>query len=180
MSQPPHELPPEAQAEFLRLFSQHSRRIYQFILTLTMNHADAEEVYQNTCVVLWKKFDKFDPDGFFYAWACRIAQLEFMQVRRHNQRLQLLSDEVLNLLADQVVNGAGQSGLRQDALSECLGKLKIGDRQLIRERYTDELAPKEIARKQSKSVHSVYRALARIHSGLRDCVQRSLAREQSR
>ena len=71
MPQPPPELPPEAQAEFLRLFSQHSRRIYQFILTLTMNHVDAEEVYQNTCVVLWRKCDKFDPDGYFYAWAAQ-------------------------------------------------------------------------------------------------------------
>jgi RNA polymerase sigma-70 factor (ECF subfamily) len=169
----------DVQAEFMRLFSQHSRRIHQFILTLAMNHADADEVYQNTCVVLWKKFATYDAGGSFYAWACRIAQLELMHVRRLNKRMQLLSDDVLNLLADQVIARATQAASRQDALADCVAKLQDQDRQLIQERYYYERAPKEIARQRAKSVHSVYRALARIHAGLRECVFRTIAREQA-
>lgn len=179
MQTSPKDPSPDPQAEFLRLFSQHSRRIYQFILTLAMNHADADEVYQNTCVVLWKKFGSYDSAGSFYAWACRIAQLELMHVRRMNKRMQLLSDDVLNLLADHVIAHAGQAGNRQDALAECLAKLGDQDRQLVQERYYHERAPKEIAHARAKSVHSIYRALARIHAGLRDCVHRTVAREQS-
>jgi RNA polymerase sigma-70 factor, ECF subfamily len=167
-------------AEFMRLFSQHSRRVYQFILTLAMNHADADEVYQNTCVILWKKFPAYDPSGSFHAWACRIAQLELMQVRRKNKRMQTVSDEVLNLLADQVIAHADQLGVRHDALTDCLDKLDERDRKLIQQRYYHEQAPKEIARARASSVHSVYRALARIHISLRECVHRTLAREYPR
>lgn len=164
----------------MRLFSQHSRRIYQFILMLTMNHADADEVYQNTCVVLWKKFGSYDPTGAFYAWACRIAQLEMLQVRRTNRRMQTMSDDVLNLLADHGIAYGDRAAERQEVLAECLSKLKSNDRQLIEERYYHERAPKEIAKSESRSVHSVYRALARIHISLRECVHRTMAREQAR
>jgi RNA polymerase sigma-70 factor (ECF subfamily) len=168
-----------AQDEFMRLFSQHSRRIYQFILTLAMNHADAEEVYQNTCIVLWRKFDSYDPSGAFYAWACRIAQLELMQVRRKNNRMQTFSEDVLGLLADHAIAQVGQLGDQQDALADCLKKLRASDQRLIEQRYYHEQPPKEIARLQSSSVHSVYRALARVHMSLRDCIHRNLAREHA-
>src|SRR3972149_686807 len=93
----------DQQDEFLRLFSRYSRRIYEFILTLTMRHADAEEIFQDTCLVLWKKFGSYDPQGSFYGWACRIAYLEVLQLRRKNQRLQLLSEEALAILADKAL-----------------------------------------------------------------------------
>lgn len=38
--------------EFLRLFSSHSQRIYEFILTLVMRQADAEEIFQDTSLIL--------------------------------------------------------------------------------------------------------------------------------
>jgi RNA polymerase sigma-70 factor (ECF subfamily) len=166
--------------EFMRLFSQHARRVYQFILALAMNHADADEVYQNTCVILWRKFESYDPGGSFYAWACRIAQLELMQVRRKNKRMQTFSEDVLNLLADHALSRGEELGSREDALADCLAKLNDADRRLIEQRYYDERAPKEIARQRSISVHSVYRALARIHIALRECVHRTIAREQAR
>src|SRR5213595_1653739 len=41
--------------EFARLFSRNARRIYGLIMTLVFNHHDAEEVFQNTNVILWNK-----------------------------------------------------------------------------------------------------------------------------
>jgi RNA polymerase sigma-70 factor, ECF subfamily len=162
------------QEEFMRLFSQHSRRIYQFILTLTINRADAEEIYQSACVILWKKFDAYDPAGSFYAWACKMAQLEYLQMRRKSRRLQAISDHALNLLAEQAIAKFERIDARQNALADCLDKLKPADAKLVQQRYYDERAPKDIARLQTKSVHAVYRALARIHMSLRDCVSRAL------
>ena len=167
-----------SQDEFLRLFSQHSRRVSDFISTLVINPADADEVFQNTCVVLWKKFSTYDPDqGTFYAWACKIAYLEILTIRRNNRRLQTFSEEVLELLAGEMRNRAGEISERQMALESCLKKLKPEDRELIAQRYYHQRRPKEISKKRTGSVHVIYRALARIHLALRDCVSRSLARE---
>ena len=167
----------DSQDEFLRLFSRYSRRIYGFILTLVLRHADAEEIFQDTCLVLWKKFGTYDPQGSFYGWACRIAYLEILQRRRKYQRLQILSEEALAILADKALAHADDLDDRQVALEECLQKLARQDRTLIEQRYHQRLTPKEIAQAGARSVYSVYRALARIHTTLMNCVQLQLARE---
>jgi len=166
------------QDEFLRLFSRYSRRIYEFILTLVLRHTDAEEILQETCLVLWKKFDSYDPQGSFYGWACRIAYLEVLAFRRKRQRLQTISDEALAILADKAMTHADNLDQRQQALEECLQKLEGRDRALIEQRYHQRRTPKEIAQIESRSVYSVYRALARVHTALFHCVQRQLAREE--
>lgn len=170
----------DIQDEFLKLFSRYSRRIYEFILMLVMRHADADEVFQNTCLVLWKKFDQYDPEGSFYNWACRIAYFEVQQMRRKNQRFRTLSEDALSMVADTALASADRLGERQKALAECLQKLGDQDRELIEQRYHYRRLPKEIAEKKSRSVHAIYRALARIHAALFECVQRQLAIEEGR
>src|SRR3972149_3414687 len=166
-----------SQDEFLRLFSRYSRRIYEFILTLVMRHADADEIFQDTCLVLWKKCDSYDPEGTFYGWACRIAYLEILQLRKKSQRLHTVSEEALEVLAEKAVGQADNLNARQQALEDCLQKLRADDRALIEQRYRQRRTPKEIAEFGSLSVYSVYRALTRVHTTLMNCVQRSLARE---
>jgi RNA polymerase sigma-70 factor (ECF subfamily) len=160
--------------DFLRLFAIHSQRIYEFILMLMIRRADADEVFQDTCLVLWSKFDTYDPEGNFYAWACKIAYLKILALRRSNRRLHLFSEDVLGLLADKALNSVHELGLRREALDDCLERLNAVDRELIEQRYYDRRTPKEIAAIGSRSVYSVYRALCRIHSSLFECVENRL------
>ncbi|HEY4232058.1 MAG TPA: sigma-70 family RNA polymerase sigma factor [Lacipirellulaceae bacterium] len=168
------------EGEFLSLFTRHSRQIYGFILTLVMRHSDADEVFQNTCLVLWKKFGSYDPAGTFYGWACKIAYLEVLELRRKQQRVQVLSEEAIALLSDQMLQNKEHLNARQEALEECLQQLNSGDRELIDQRYHQKRSPKEIADFKARSVHAIYRALARIHMALFNCVERHLAREEAR
>ena len=170
----------ESQEEFLRLFSTHSQRVYEFILMLMGRRADADEVFQETCLVLWNKFDSYDPMGSFHAWACKIAYLKILALRRANRRLYLLSEEVLGILADKALTRVDELGHRREALDECLEKLKVPDRELIDQRYYERRTPKEIAASKSRSVYSVYRALCRVHSSLLECVENRLLKEEMR
>jgi RNA polymerase sigma-70 factor len=165
------------QEEFLRLFSAHSQRIYEFILMLVIRRADADEIFQDTCLVLWNKFDSYEPSGSFYAWACKIAYLKILALRRANRRLHVFSEELLGILADKAIANVDELGQRREALDECLEKLSQRDRELIERRYYDRRTPKEIAAAESRSVFSVYRALCRIHSMLFECVQNRLVKE---
>ena len=145
--------------------AEHSRRLYGFILTLTLNHVDADEVYQSTSVVLWRKYHQFDASGgSFYAWACQIARLEVMHLRRRKRHTLMLSDEVLELLLNDVTNRSDEFAWREEALQSCLEQLTSPDRRLIEERYYNSRRPKEIAQLLNRSTHVVYRSLARIHS----------------
>ncbi|WP_442481690.1 sigma-70 family RNA polymerase sigma factor [Aeoliella sp. SH292] len=163
--------------EFLRLFSRDSRRIYNFVFSLVMSHADAEEVFQETCIVLWKKFDTYQPEGNFLGWACQIALYEVMQLRRKSKRLKLLDDNALEALADQAMAHSDLLNTRQSALELCIEKLAETDRVLIEQRYRQQRAPKEIAASLSRSVYSVYRALTRIHAALLSCVNQQTLEE---
>ncbi len=160
--------------EFARLFSRNARRIYGFIMTLVFNHHDAEEVFQNTNVVLWNKFADFQPGSNFFAWASRIAYYEVLSLMKQQRRSRTFSDEALELLAHEAVAVSDQSAERYEALEECLAGLDPPDRELLQERYYYQRPPKQIAASQSKSVHAVYRALSRIHNVLLNCVQRSM------
>lgn len=167
----------EQHDEFLRLFSRYSHRIYNFVFTLVMSHADADEVFQETCVVLWKKFDSYDPEGNFLGWACRIAFLEVSQLRRRGRKLELLSEGALEALADEAIAQTDRLDARHDALDHCVEKLGAEDHALIIQRYRQQRTPKEIAALTSRSVYSVYRALTRVHAQLLDCVSTRLAEE---
>src|SRR5690348_5657938 len=79
--------------EFARMFSRNARRIYGFIMTLVFNHHDAEEVFQNTNVILWNKFAEFEPGTNFFAWASRIAYFEVLSLMKQKRRSQTMSDE---------------------------------------------------------------------------------------
>ena len=164
--------------EFARLFSRNARRIYGFIMTLVFNHHDAEEVFQNTSVVLWNKFGDFETGSDFFAWASRVAYYEVLSLMKQRRRSRASSDEALEVLATEAVAVSDRSSDRYEALEECLGRLSTDDRALLRERYFSQRAPKQIASVQARSVHSVYRALARIHTLLLECVQRRMTREE--
>jgi RNA polymerase sigma-70 factor len=174
----PRDVPDVDREEFARLFSRNARRIYGFIMTLVFSHHDAEEVFQNTSVVLWNKFSEFEPGSNFFAWASRIAYYEVLSFMKQRRRSQKVSDESLDLLANEAIALSEESSSRQEALEDCLSRLNPTDRELLQARYYHQQAPKQIASKQSRSVDSVYRALSRIHNMLLDCVQRRLAREE--
>src|SRR5215211_274535 len=120
--------------EFARLFSRNARRIYGFIMTLVFNHHDAEEVFQNTNVVLWNKFAEFRPGSNFFAWASRIAYFEVLNYMKQ-RRVPLLSGQAIDALASEAMALSDQSTARMDALSECLSRLATADREIIQDRY---------------------------------------------
>jgi RNA polymerase sigma-70 factor (ECF subfamily) len=164
--------------EFARLFSRNARRIYGFIMTLVFSHDDAEDVFQNTSVVLWNKFGEFQPGSNFFAWASRVAYYEVLSHMKQRRRSRNFSEEAMELLASEAISLSDEASSRQEALDSCLSKLNVADRELLQERYYFQRAPKQIAALQSRSADSVYRALSRIHNMLLNCVQRYLAREE--
>jgi RNA polymerase sigma-70 factor (ECF subfamily) len=164
--------------EFARLFSRNARRIYGFIMTLVFSHHDAEEVFQNTSVVLWNKFGDFQPNSNFFAWASKVAYYEVLSFMKQRRRSRMLSDDALDILANAAITLSEESSRRQEALEECLSRLSAADRDLLQARYYHQKPPKQIATMESRSVDSVYRALSRIHNLLLNCVQRNLAREE--
>lgn len=160
--------------EFLSLFSRHSRRIYGFIRILVIDANDANDVYQNTAMCLWQKFDNFSPGTSFFAWACQVAQREVLKFRHQKSRHRHFPEELVDLLAANFRSRLDELDRREESLAECMKQLRGEDRVLLEQRYANDRKPMEIAAAQSRSVHSVYRALSKIHDQLLRCIARTM------
>jgi RNA polymerase sigma-70 factor (ECF subfamily) len=165
----------DKQAEFVRLLTRYSSQIYGFILMLSVNRTDAEDVFQETSVVLWEKFDSYQSGTDFRAWACRIAFFKVQSHRRTSGRFRTLSDDAFEAVAADALALVDVNDLRGEALAECLDKLSERDRRILEQKYFGQLTTVQLAEQMSQSTHSIYRALTRIHSQLLNCMQRSLA-----
>ncbi|MEX0718198.1 MAG: sigma-70 family RNA polymerase sigma factor [Planctomycetaceae bacterium] len=162
--------------EFVQLFTRHQRRLYLYVLSLIGDPVEAEEVLQETNVVIWSKFDQFEKGTNFHAWACRIATYQVLKHRERRQRDKLyFSDDFIQTIAAEGRFDSDQSDLRRVALVECLKKLRERDRELIRQRYAPGETGKGIAERLGRPANSVYQSLGRIRRTLLECITRRLA-----
>lgn len=167
-----------ASVEFIQLFTRHQRRLYLFILAQVPNPVDAEEILQETNVVIWNKFRQFRPGTNFLAWICQIANYEVLKYRSRRKRdRHYFSDEFLEQVAADALTRAEELESRRAALVHCLGKLREQDRQLIQTRYAPGENGKRVAEILGRPANSVYQSLSRIRRTLLECINRRLAAE---
>tara|TARA_R110002049_G_scaffold182485_2_gene350298 strand:+ start:25740 stop:26285 length:546 start_codon:yes stop_codon:yes gene_type:complete len=163
---------------FIRLFLQSERRILGFILSLVPNLSDAEDLLQETCSIMWNKFEQFEHDTDFVAWGISIARYRVLTFRRKaGSRRVCFNEKLMHQIADTVAEVSAQSDARLGALQSCLAQLRDQDRELVRLRYFAESSTKQTAEQLGRSVDSIYKSLNRVHDALLWCIRRSLQAE---
>ena len=162
----------------MRLFLQSERRLLGFILSLVPHMADAEDILQETCSIMWQKFDQFEKGTEFVAWGISIARYRVLNYRRTTgARRVCFNDDLMGQVADAAAGVSTQSDDRLTALQSCLAGLREKDRELIRLRYFAENSTKQTAHELGRSADSVYKALNRVHDSLLWCIRRSFQAE---
>lgn len=167
---------------FVSLLGRGAAQVHAHILTLLPNWADADEVLQRTNIILWRKFDDWQPDQDFTRWACGVARYEVKNFLRTQSRDRLLFDDsLLDALGDAhvaVAQELSEQGGQQEALRQCLQSLRPKDRQIIDGCYGDQhISAREVAERLGRPVNTVYKALIRIRRQLFECIQRKLSPE---
>jgi RNA polymerase sigma-70 factor (ECF subfamily) len=167
------------QQQFLKLLDEHQARLFAFMYARVLNMADAEDLYQQVAMVLWQKFDQFQPGTDFGSWAVRVADFTIKNFLRGRRRGKVLfSDDVTQRIIDQQTTFTqDQSAARVDALGRCLKRLTDTDRQLVELCYGSDRAIKDIARAEGRSAGAIYTALCRIRQVLLACIERTIAAE---
>lgn len=165
-------------AGFVQLFTMVQRKLYLFILAQVPRPTDAEEILQETNLVIWRKSDRFEPGTNFFAWAAQIANYEVLKYRDRRQRDKLyFSDAFIEKVAEEAQAGIEDLEARRKALAICLGKLREEDRELVERRYAPGENGKSVAELLNRPANSVYQSLGRIRRALLECVNRQLAAE---
>ena len=164
--------------DFLRLLSQHERRVKAYILALVPNWADADDLYQETTVRLWEQFADYDPEQGFGAWACTIAYYMVLAHRKKASREKgRFSQAFVDAVAEEVAATSHEADLRYHALQHCLRKLNQRNRDLVRRCYSGTNTLKAVAQQMGRSVTALYKALSRIRHSLHECIEKTLQQE---
>jgi RNA polymerase sigma-70 factor, ECF subfamily len=166
---------PRRYEEFADLVRLHTSAVLGYIRVLLLNWADAEDVFQETCIVLWQKFDDFKPGTNFLAWALRIAERKVMDAQKKQSRRMAFTARLRDTLiveASRRTREEAASSLA--ALAGCMDKLPDNDREMLTLCYGKGVSVRQIADSMGRSPQSVHHTLRRIRSWLLDCIQREL------
>jgi RNA polymerase sigma-70 factor (ECF subfamily) len=161
---------------FAERFVRNENRVYRYIFSLVPRRSEAEELFQETSLTLWKTWSRYDPNVDFLSWAFGIARnLARNHLRkRGNQPRLLLDDRVLDELAERRMLEDSSFEERRLTLRGCLERLPSGSRRLVEEVYGGERSMKDIAESQAQTPNAVYKLLRRIRAALSDCIDRKL------
>jgi RNA polymerase sigma-70 factor (ECF subfamily) len=164
--------PRESEA-FVRLMAEHQGRLYAYILSLVGDPDRANDVLQETNVVLWRDSREFQPGSNFKAWAFRVAHFQVMAFRQRQIRDRLVfEDDLVEALAFGAREADEVFEARQERLAGCLEKLAPAHREMVRRRYAEGLSVQAIAEDRGMTPNAAMQALFRIRQSLIQCVSR--------
>ena len=167
-----------ASARFISEFARCQRQLHAFICSVVWNLAEADDVLQETNLVLWQKAEQYDDSRDFLAWAMRFAQLQAMAwVKRRNRLPLLIEPGLLELLASEALAESLECEAQRVALSACIEKLPADHRALIASRYEPDASVNEMAAARHTSPKALSEMLRRIRRALLACVMKTLSEE---
>jgi RNA polymerase sigma-70 factor (ECF subfamily) len=170
---------PASAEEFVRLFAANHYRLFAYIMAMMHDRADAEEVFQEASLILWREFPRFRPGAEFMPWACAIAlnqMRKFWRERRRNKRT--FSAALVEELATDALELQGEFDARREAPSDCMRRLPAVDRSVVELYYGAKCTAEDVAAKLGKSSHAIYKALTRARQRLFECIGRKMTAQQ--
>ena len=174
---------PSSDDRFVDLLTRHQGQIFGYIFAAVQNLSDAEELYQDTSLVLWRKFSHYQPGSDFARWACKTAKYEILHFFRNRRRSPVccFNEKILTNLADiQDFRTDDAHQDHQNLLAACVEELQPVDRRLVELCYGGQRTIKQYAEELQRSVQTLYNSLSRIRRLLFDCVHRKLEGEEER
>lgn len=165
-------------AEFVQLFLKHEPRVYAFIRSMVPDRTDADEVFQETAVVAWRKFSEFELGSNFAGWLSQIAYWEVRSLRKRKSRDMLVfSQTVLDAIVEDTVEMRHELESVRTMLGRCIRKLKPRDREVFRLRYMHQAKIREVAEQLGRPLETIHSAVKRVRRQLTQCIERRLAAE---
>lgn len=174
----------DPRTEFMTAYIAHQGRIYRYILTLVPNPGDAEELFQQTSMTLWEKWDDYDATrGAFPQWAFGFALnhvRNFLRKRARRGNTYTLSDAALDRIAALRREHDDEFEDRREALAVCMQALPERQRTIVEGYYDADGSTESIADSLGMTSAALYKSLQRVRKALLDCINRRLDGEGTR
>jgi RNA polymerase sigma-70 factor (ECF subfamily) len=163
---------PDAHDYFVEQLTSNQHRIFAYIVTLVASREDAEDLFQSTCLILWKKWQEYDTSRNFLSWARGIALNEVRNKFRTTRQGRLsLSDDLLAEIAEVRERTDDLLESRSSLLGPCLSRLEDLQRRLIERCYLGSEPIRAIADEMQISPAALTMRLQRIRKTVFDCIE---------
>lgn len=158
--------------QFTQLLLASQPRLKVYIRAMVGDRPAADDILQQTNLVLCRKSEQYASGTDFGAWAVKVAHFEVLKQRQRFVRSRLIFDESLaEAMADAAAAELRDFDDEQRALSNCLGELSPVHRELVRRRYGLAEGVEQVAQAVGRPVGSIRQTLYRIRQRLADCIR---------
>lgn len=165
----------EPNQPFPELLAAHQHRLLSYIISLLGDADSSWDVLQETNRVLLEKRDELQPGTSFSNWALTVAQFQTMAWLRDRKRSRLIvTDEIVELMAEEAVAMEAESEDQQHALAMCIESLSDGHRELIHLRYANSVKLADLAEQTGRTVNSLKQLFFRLRASLAACIEQRL------
>lgn len=158
-----------SEAHFAELYDRYFQRIYSFVYTRMRNHAETEEVVQETFLAVFRSFDRYRGQSSLLSWIYGIAKNtannSIRRARSQSERIDLADEEDLMPRPSLgSVSPSEQLDLSrfQSQLTQRLDALADWQTEIFEMRHFENLSIPEISRRTQRSSDAVRSSLYRV------------------
>lgn len=159
------------------LVREYDQMLMAYIRCLIRDPGLVEDVFQETLITAWRRFEDFDSTRTLGAWLRGIAlNTARNATRKRAADRHLFSDEVVNQVEDGLLSSRHRDDAegwseRLAALKECLSRLPEAARELILRRYKRGETSSDIADALRRSAAAIRKELQRTRRLLGKCIE---------
>jgi len=161
--------------QYILAITTIQNRLYAYILSLLADPVAAQDVLQETNLVLIRKADDFQNDASFESWAYNTARFQVLAHLRDRKRDRLVLHEAFaEKLAPVAEVMAEETERRIQLLGGCVERLSDEHKALLHNRYGKEASITTLADDHGKTANAMKQMLYRIRNLLAACVEERL------
>lgn len=175
---------PSTQRLFEALVREHGGRLRLFLNAAARDPLVADELFQETLLVAWRRLDDFDPERCFGRWLRGIGAMQLRARRREDARRGPVIDpgvleQIEELCSTEPGSAASRIEEELEALRACLGRLPDEQRTLLSQHYRDGSPLRVVAERAGRSLEATKKVMQRLRARLHQCIRATLATEGS-
>ena len=161
---------------FIRLLAENERSLTRYVMSVMPSIADAEDILQESKLVMWREFSSFSEGTNFNAWARKIIFYRILYFRRTKAKeaqRYVFSDAFYEMLDKDYEQNIDSREKNFASLQKCINKLQQPHRQMVLMRYHQGESIEDLSSKIGRTVAACYKTLSRIRLNLKKCMQKA-------
>ncbi|WP_437231110.1 sigma-70 family RNA polymerase sigma factor [Planctomicrobium sp. SH661] len=165
----------DRQAEFVSLLAQNYRALYSYAVSLGADLTVADDIMQESSLVLWQQFDRYESGSNFVHWGRVVVRNVYRNHRRSfAHRRYVFSPQLIDKLFETHCVAEELFDVRRTALQQCLKKLSGSELDLVNSFYQEGSSLTAAAQHSGKTPNSLHKAISRIRLKLSRCIDQRM------